>query len=200
MCDRRHHAHAKSNRRVSAFFDMRGFSIGSSNKFRECTRLNDPRTDPMVVGLYRCTVRGGAMESHPRLLVIKGHGVAYDRYANGDGYWSYNPEFVDEITFIELEAVQRVAAELRRPFEAQISRRNVATTGIRLDSLIGRRFSVGDAEFEGLRHCEPCKHLDELTGLAVRELLVGRGGLRARILKTGTIAIGSKIVVAPQRN
>jgi hypothetical protein len=159
--------------------------------------LDEPLSDPKVVGLYRCTIRGAAMESLPTLLAIKGHGVACDRYANGNGYWSYNPEFVDDITFIELEVVELVAAELKRPFVAQDSRRNVATSGIRLESLIGRQFHVGAAVFEGLRHCEPCNHLDELTGLAVRGLLVGRGGLRARVLETGTIAVGSKIVVAP---
>lgn len=137
------------------------------------------------------------MESLPTLHVIKGRGVAGDRYASGDGYWSYKPEFVDEITFIEIEVVESVAAELERPFLAVDSRRNVATAGIRLDILIGRRFQIGDAVFEGLRPCEPCNHLNELTGLAVRALLVGRGGLRARVVETGTIAVGSKIVVAP---
>jgi hypothetical protein len=175
---------------------LRGFSLESSKELHECKRLNE-LSDPRVVGLYRSKIRGAAMESLPTLLAIKGHGIEGDRYSNGDGYWSFNPRFVDEITFIELEVVERVAAELKRPFEAQDSRRNVATTGIRLESLIGRRFIVGAAVFEGLRHCEPCSHLDELTGLAVRGLLLGRGGLRARVLETGTITVGSKIVVAP---
>jgi hypothetical protein len=152
---------------------------------------------PTVVGLYRCATGGAAMESLSTLRAIEGYGVEGDRYADGAGYWSFKREYVDDITFVESEVLERVAAELGRCFGAIDSRRNVATAGIRLDALVGRRFHIDDVLFEGLRPCDPCRYLDGLTGLPVRALLVGCGGLRARIVETGEIAVGSTIVVAP---
>ncbi len=134
------------------------------------------------------------MEEHPTLRVIAGHGVEGDRYANGTGHWSYKGEYVDEVTFIESEVMERVAAQLRKPFTAADSRRNIATVNIRLDTLIGQQFRIGNAVFEGLRRCDPCRYLDNLTGLPVRNLLLECGGLRARVLQTGEVAVGCPIV------
>ena len=39
------------------------------------------------------------------------------------------------------------------------SRRQVATRGVDLNALVGRRFNVGELECEGMELCEPCAHL-----------------------------------------
>lgn len=136
------------------------------------------------------------MESRTTVRAIRGHGIEGDRYANGSGHWSFKREYVDDITFIESEVVECIASTLGRPFAAIDSRRNVATVGIRLDTLIGRRFHIDDVVFEGLRPCDPCHYLESLIGLPVRAPLAGCGGLRARIVETGNLAVGSAIIVA----
>jgi MOSC domain-containing protein YiiM len=127
------------------------------------------------------------------LRALAGIGIEGDRYANDRGYWSFDPKFVDEITFVEAEAIECVREALGLPFEARQSRRNVVTRGIALDSLIGKRFAIGDAIFAGLRPCDPCAYLDGLLGMPVRAQLAGRGGLRASIVRSGTIRIGASI-------
>jgi MOSC domain-containing protein YiiM len=58
---------------------------------------------------------------------------------------------------------------------------------------VGRKFRVGEVLLEGVRLCEPCGHLESLTQVGVREGLIHRGGLRARIVTEGTIRIGDRI-------
>jgi hypothetical protein len=53
---------------------------------------------------------------------------------------------------------------------------------------------VGEVECIGRRRCEPCAHLQRLTRAGVLRGLVHRGGLRADIVGTGTIAVGDEVV------
>jgi MOSC domain-containing protein YiiM len=45
----------------------------------------------------------------------------------------------------------------------------------------------------GIRLCEPCDHLQRVTGAAVIKALRHRGGLRAQILSQGTIRVGDVV-------
>ncbi|MFQ5634924.1 MAG: MOSC domain-containing protein [Gammaproteobacteria bacterium] len=56
-----------------------------------------------------------------------------------------------------------------------------------------QRFRIGDATLEGIRLCEPCAHLAGLLTDRVLPALVGRAGLRARIVKGGTVSPGDAI-------
>jgi MOSC domain-containing protein YiiM len=62
-----------------------------------------------------------------------------------------------------------------------------------LNHLVGRQFRVGDAVFEGTGLCEPCAHMESLAVEGAREALVHRGGLEARIVETGAIAVGDDV-------
>jgi MOSC domain-containing protein YiiM len=46
-----------------------------------------------------------------------------------------------------------------------------------------------------IRLCEPCRHLEQVTGQPVRAGLVHRGGLRAQIVTGGTIRVADSIEV-----
>ena len=135
------------------------------------------------------------MEGRSSVRATAGRGLDGDRYAVGAGHWSYEPRYVSEVTFIEREVVEHVSDILGRPFAPIESRRNVVTTHVRLQDLIGRRFAVGTALFEGERPCDPCGYLDRLLGKPVRALLGDDGGLRARIIADGEIAVGDTIEV-----
>jgi MOSC domain-containing protein YiiM len=45
----------------------------------------------------------------------------------------------------------------------------------------------------GIRLCEPCNHLETLTGRPIIKGLRHRGGLRAQILTAGTIRVGDVV-------
>ena len=100
-----------------------------------------------------------------------------------------------ELTLIATEALAGLAEEHGVDLTAAESRRNLATRGIDLNELEGRRFRVGDVVCEGIELCEPCRHLQGLTKPGVLRGLVHRGGLRAAILTEGEIAVGDAVSV-----
>src|SRR3954452_9182570 len=130
-----------------------------------------------------------------RVRAVAGRGLEgeYHFYA-GEGV---QPERDQELTLIATEALDQLAAEHGIELTAAESRRNVATRGIDLNLLEGKRFRVGDVECEGIELCEPCNHLQGLTKPGVLRGLVHRGGLRAAILSDGEIAIGDAVAAMP---
>jgi MOSC domain-containing protein YiiM len=99
----------------------------------------------------------------------------------------------EDLTLIEAEALEAFTAETGIGLTHEESRRNVLTRGIRLNDLVGKRFSVGGVECVGVELCEPCSHLQGLTREGVLRGLVHRGGLRADVVAGGTIATGDPV-------
>jgi len=63
-----------------------------------------------------------------------------------------------------------------------------------LNALVGHRFTIGAAECIGRRLAEPCSHLERLTRPGILRPLVHRAGLRADILRGGTISTGDEVI------
>jgi MOSC domain-containing protein YiiM len=98
-----------------------------------------------------------------------------------------------ELTLIEAEALEALAAEHGIHVDAASSRRNVLTRGVRLNDLVGKRFRVGDLECRGIELCEPCLHLQSMTQPGVIDGLVHRAGLNAEILVGGELTPGDAV-------
>lgn len=135
------------------------------------------------------------MRSVDRARAVAGVGLAGDRYALRAGHYSSDPKVTRDLTLIEAEEIEALAAGSGIELAPGETRRNVTTRGIRLNELVGRRFRIGAVECEGMRLCEPCQYLTDLLGKPVLTPLVHRAGLRARILTGGEIALGDEVVV-----
>jgi MOSC domain-containing protein YiiM len=148
-----------------------------------------------VLEIFTTSAANEPMVGHAEVEAIVGRGLAGDRYALGIGFYSNNATTTGarELTLIDQRAIAQVTEETGLPFSTIESRRNLITSGIDLDGLIGQSFSVGDVVCEGVRACPPCVHLEELTGKKVMSALVRTGGLRARIVHGGTIRVGDAI-------
>jgi len=121
-----------------------------------------------------------------------GRGLEGDRYWSRQGtFWKPMSDF--EVTLVEIESLEALAAATGIRLEARDARRNLATRGVRLNDLVNRQFTVGEVTLAGIRLCEPCAHLERLTGLQLRPFLAGRGGLRAGIVSGGIIRVGDLI-------
>lgn len=126
--------------------------------------------------------------------LVAGEGIVGDRYYMGAGKFSPTPQQPDhEITLIESEQVERFNAESGANLEPSELRRNLVTSGVRLNELVDREFRVGDARLMGIRLCEPCSHLSGLTHPGVLRGLVHRCGLRARIVRGAVIRVGDEV-------
>ena len=125
---------------------------------------------------------------------MPGKGLEGDRYFAGTGTFSPTTPKPDyELTLIEQENIDAFAAESGLPFTAASARRNIVTTGIRLNDLVGVEFLVGEVRIRGIRLCEPCTHLAKRSFQEILNGLVHKGGLRAQILSAGTIQVGDPI-------
>jgi len=147
--------------------------------------------DGRVVSLHLATEASAPMQTVTEARAIPGRGLEGDRYFTGTGFYSNKPSAGGrEVTLIETESVEALEGI---KLAAADSRRNIATAGVPLNHLVGREFYVGPVRMRGVRLCEPCRHLDELTQSGVMTGLIHRGGLRAQILTEGLIRRGDVV-------
>ena len=141
-----------------------------------------------VVGLYSATAAGVPVLSRSEVTLLPGVGIDGDRYAEHAGHWSDLKWPDQELTLIDAD----VAADLG--VEPGALRRNIVTRGVLLEELIGVRFRLGEALIEGVRPCDPCHYLETLLGRpGLTRALAGRGGLRARVIEGGRVALGDEL-------
>ena len=139
---------------------------------------------------------GGEPEPREAVEAVAGRGLRGDRYFDGDGIYNERAELEpSDVTLVEAEALAAAAEEHGVDLTAGAHRRNVTTRGVALGNLVGERFRVGDAVIEGTGRCEPCGYMADLADeSAAATALDGRGGLDARIVESGTIAVGDDVV------
>jgi MOSC domain-containing protein YiiM len=136
------------------------------------------------------------MTAQQMVRAIPGRGLQGDRYAEGLGTFSpHLPKPDYEITLVQQEHVENFARGLGRPFTPRDTRRNLVTSGVDLNSLVGREFRVGPVLLRGIRLCEPCNFLAKQTTPEVLRGLLHKGGLRAQILSEGEIRVGDALVL-----
>jgi hypothetical protein len=145
-------------------------------------------TGPGVVqGLFLAPAAEAPMQAVERATAVPGRGLEGDRYFEGAGTFSGRGGSGRDLTLVDAAAIADAG------LDGAQARRNVVTTGIDLNALVGWGFSVGAVECVGRRWCEPCAHLERLTRPGVLRELVHRGGLRADIVTPGAIAVGDEI-------
>jgi MOSC domain-containing protein YiiM len=103
-------------------------------------------------------------------------------------------DYHGDLTLIAAEALEGLRVDTGIELEGHETRRNVLTTGIDLNALVGRRFSVGEVEAVGVELAEPCTKLQRISGeKGVLRGLVHRGGLRADVVSGGRISVGDPV-------
>jgi len=146
----------------------------------------------VVVAIFIGPKKLEPMVSVAEVAALAGEGLEGDRYAREEGTFSKKlPN--NQLTLIEEEALEAAARDYHLEFTAPESRRNILTSGIALNHLVGREFRIGNVRLRGIKLCEPCGHLKKLTRKEVIAALTHRGGLRAEILADGPIIIGDEI-------
>jgi MOSC domain-containing protein YiiM len=145
-----------------------------------------------VESIHIASAATGPVQDLDQAVLIPGVGLEGDRYALKQGTF-FKPEPDFELTLIEAEAIEA----LRREYDVELApgeaRRNIVTRNVPLNHLVGREFVIGDVRIRGIRLCEPCDHLQRVTGKQLIKGLRHRGGLRAQILTQGTIHVGDSV-------
>ena len=145
-----------------------------------------------IESIHIASAAEAATQSVDQAQAIPGVGLEGDRYAKRQGtFYKPLPDF--ELTLIESEAVEALKHDYGVDITPGEARRNLVTRGVPLNHLVGHDFQIGEVKIRGIRLCEPCDHLQRLTGRPVMKGLRHRGGLRAQILTQGIIHVGDVI-------
>lgn len=99
-----------------------------------------------------------------------------------------------QLTLIQAEHLPAIAALVgRTSVDPAELRRNIVVSGLNLLALKDRRFRIGGAValYTGL--CHPCTRMEEALGSDGYNSLRGHGGITARVLEAGDIAVGDAL-------
>jgi MOSC domain-containing protein YiiM len=146
-----------------------------------------------VVSIHIAPDEGEPVVAVDQVRAVAGRGLEGDRYFVKSGKMSRRDDPGREVTLIEAEALDALAADYEIALGPGESRRNIMVRGVPLNHLRGVEFSVGEAVFKGMKLCEPCGYLESLTKEGIRAGLKHRGGLNAQIVSGGIIKPGDQV-------
>jgi len=111
---------------------------------------------------------------------------------DGDHHPRDNPRAV---TLIQAEHLPVIAALAGRDAVApQILRRNLVVSGVNLLALRRRHVRIGQALIEITGPCAPCSRMEEALGFGGYNAMRGHGGVTARVIVPGPVAVGDAVV------
>jgi MOSC domain-containing protein YiiM len=122
------------------------------------------------------------------------------RGIRGDRFYDYRHDYKGQITFFSHEVFERLSAAFPLIDKGPGTlRRNVIVSGANLKTPIGEEFELQGVRFLGTAHCKPCYWLDQAFAPGAEAWLKGNGGLRAQILTSGRLRVGSADLILAQR-
>ena len=98
-----------------------------------------------------------------------------------------------QLTLVSIEALDEFLTALEPELSHGDFRRNIVTSGVDLNALVGREFEVDGVRCRGIETCEPCAHLAQTVSPLVLPHLIHKAGLRAEVLTSGEVKIGGVI-------
>lgn len=113
----------------------------------------------------------------------------------GDRYFGVRPDYKGQVTFFDAAVVEEIRLLFKLPkLPASVFRRNLIVSGIRLAEWKHRSFRWQGVEFEGSQECTPCEWMDRVIAPGARSYLKTnfRGGLRAKVLTSGTLRVSKR--------
>jgi MOSC domain-containing protein YiiM len=75
----------------------------------------------------------------------------------------------------------------------ELLRRNLVVCGINLLALRSTRFRIGHTLLEGTGTCDPCSKMERALGVGGYNAMRGHGGILARVIEGGRIALGDAV-------
>ena len=141
----------------------------------------------------RSAKRGTVIETQ-RADLRRDLGLRGDHRVAGPAQRRPRPGGRRQVTLIQFEHLAVIAALLGRDaVPASLLRRNFAVKGINLLALRDCEFRIGTVRFEGTGYCHPCSRMEAALGPGGYNAVRGHGGITAKVLDDGTVAIGDLV-------
>jgi MOSC domain-containing protein YiiM len=137
-----------------------------------------------VVAIHVAAHAGAPMEAVSFADCREDFGLVGDRYARAGSR--------GQVTIVAQELLDEAAAEWGAAIGPGSTRRNVTIAGIALPP-IGGRLGLGDVVLEITGPAEPCGLMDECIGEGAKSALVGRAGVRSRVVRGGRLSVDDSV-------
>ena len=112
----------------------------------------------------------------------------------GDRYFKDFSDPMSQLTLIESENIDDYNRRYNLNIDYLDFRRNIITKDIKLNNYVDKKILIGKVEVEVIDLCRPCRFLQEkLNKNNIIKEFLRKGGLRCRILSSGTIKVGDLI-------
>lgn len=138
------------------------------------------------------------MQNVNQVVLEEGKGIFGDRYYNQEGTFSNKGKVEPDrdVTLIEIEKIEEFNKNYNQNIIKEEFRRNIVISNCDLNSLVDKEFQIGNVILKGIRLCEPCKYLEEkLEAKSLLKGMVHKAGLRAQIIKGGSIDLNSQLEI-----
>jgi len=149
----------------------------------------------MIKAIFIAPETKAEQQSVTKIEVIAQKGIMGDRNFDQHRWPGQN------ITLIEAENIALFNQVQQQNINIQDTRRNLITQGIKLNSLVGQIFYIGQVKLLGIERCQPCLSLgkafanDMLSVQQVINAFTDTAGIRATILSNGHIEIGMAVTI-----
>lgn len=98
------------------------------------------------------------------------------------------------VTLVQEEHLAAIGSFLGRgPVAPEDLRRNILVAGINLLSLRDREVRIGNAVLHVTGPCAPCSRMEEALGPGGYGAVRGHGGVTARVVSAGIVALGDEV-------
>ena len=127
------------------------------------------------------------MNSLQSVDVCLENGLVGDRFAGKAGAKR-------QVTLIQKEHIPVIQAILDcDEIKPETLRRNLLVSGINLQSLKDKTFSIGGVVLLGTGNCPPCSKMETALGAGGYNAMRGHGGLTASVVSEGKISVGDEV-------
>ena len=139
---------------------------------------------------------GIAKNNNQEIQEVKEINLSVGKGIIGDRYFHEHNESRKQLTLIESENIDYYNEKFNLKIPYLNFRRNIVTTGIKLNDLVSKKLIIGKTELRAIDLCRPCKPLQKNLGQnnIIKEFL-RKGGLRCEILTSTNIKVGDEIKV-----
>lgn len=119
----------------------------------------------------------------------KNKGIVNDRY-----YENFKNK-KEQVTLIDIEEINLFNKLVGQDIDYKDFRRNIIVSGFKICEMVGQKIKINNSILKIHEICQPCNYLQKkLNSPNLIKRLLNKSGVRAEILSSGYIGVGSKII------
>ena len=137
-------------------------------------------------------------ERRGEVLVVDAVEAVVGQGLVGDHRMKKSPGSARQVTIISSEYIQQICQHTgHQSIDPRLLRRNLVISGMNMNLLRYQRLQIGEVIIETNALCHPCSRMDENLGKGGTAAMFGYGGLCAKIIQGGRLAVGDAVIRLP---